>query len=142
MSVQATTIIPKYGEPNEEYQSRYCYVWNVKKDFPWFPAESFFVNKEFKDKLFIAFTKLQASKLNKEIKTFDGCFVQRPVRGMSVPSLHSWAMAIDINASTEKLSQSVTNFSKGFLDCFISSGIYWGGTWHRHDSMHFALYNG
>ena len=142
MSAQAAIIIPKYGNPDKVYQSKYCIIWEVKKDFAWFPADKIYINKEFEAKLFIAFKNLEAKGLHTEINTFDGCFVQRPVRGMSVPSLHSWAMAIDLNAATEKLSQEKTNWTDEFVNTMESAGLYWGGTWHRKDSMHFALYNG
>ena len=142
MSAQSAIIIPKYGNPDKVYQDKYCLVWLIKNDFKWFPADRIYINKEFKDKLFVAFTNLQAKGLNTEIHTYDGCFVQRPVRGMSVPSLHSWAMAMDLNAATEKLSQDITHWTDDFINTMEAAGLYWGGTWHRKDSMHFALYNG
>lgn len=143
MSAQVMIIIPKYGLPDEAYQLKYCTVWDVQKDFPWFPASRIMINKEFKDKLFNAFTNLEKANLQGEIKTFDGCFAQRPVRGKSVQSLHCWAMAIDINAATEKLAQEKTNFSAQFITIMLAAGLFWGGNWtSRKDSMHFALYNG
>ena len=142
MSAQKAIIIPKYGNPDLVYQRKYCTVWEIKKDFTWFPADKIYINKEFEAKLFDAFKNLETKGLHTEIHTFDGCFVQRPVRGMSVPSLHSWAMAIDLNAATEKLSQTKTNWTDEFINTMEAAGLFWGGTWHRKDSMHFALYNG
>ncbi len=142
MSAQQT-ILDKYGEPGPEYQQAHCMMWEVRKDFPWFPASKMFVNKDFKDKLFTAFQRLQTAGLQGEIKTFDGCYNDRSVRGRDSKSLHAWGMAIDLNATTEKLAQESTNWSGAFIAIMKATGLYWGGDWHsRKDSMHFALYNG
>lgn len=128
--------------PGEDYQNKWCVRWEIKKDFPWFPANSIFINKDFKEKLYLAFRELQQKNLHKEIKTFDGCYVDRKVRGSSLISLHSWAMAIDLNAAFEKLGQTVTHFSKEFIN-IITKYVFWGGNFNgRKDPMHFALYNG
>lgn len=136
-------ILAKYGEPGPEYQRKYCEVWSVQEQFPWFPVKNIFINKDFAAKLTTAFSKLQAMNLHREIKTFDGCYNDRKVRGKSVQSLHSWAMAIDLNASIEKLGQTTTHFSEALIKIMIESGIFWGGNYHgRKDPMHFSLYNG
>jgi hypothetical protein len=142
--VSAYTLIQqKYGMPDEAYQSKYCIMWLVQNDFAWFPAKRIFINKEFKDKLFKAFTNLEKLGLHTEIKTFDGCYNARSVRGNSVLSLHAYAMAMDLNAATEKLGQVKTNFSGQFIAVMIAQGIFWGGNYiNRKDPMHFSLYNG
>lgn len=136
-------IIKKYGLPGAEYQARYCVLWKIADDFPWFPAKKIFINKEFKDKLFSAFTNLKKAGIEKEIKTFDGCYNDRSVRGRKSTSLHAWAMAIDLNASLNKLGQKNTGWSGQFVAIMKAAGIYWGGDWlGRKDPMHFALFNG
>lgn len=143
-------IISKYGVPSEDYKSKYCEMWEISKDFPWTkdvlvygkPWNKIFINKDFKRKLSVAFTNLEKAGLHKEIKTFDGCYVLRQVRGKNAISLHSWAMAIDFNSETEKLGQEYTNWSGQFIGIMKAAGIYWGGDWRRKDPMHFALYNG
>jgi len=142
MSVR-DTIISKYGEPDAVYQSKHCEVWKIKQDFPWFPAEKIFINKDFKAKLHTAFSNLERAGVHTEIKTFDGCFAMRSVRGKKAASLHSWAMAVDLNAATEKMLQKKTNWSGQFIAIMKAAGLFWGGDWRsRIDSMHFALYNG
>lgn len=157
MSAQ-TTILAKYGSPGKPYREKYCEIWNIVEDFPWteeikvgttqVPWKKVYINSDFKDKLFKAFKNLEAKGLQLEIKTYDGCYVERTVRGRNKPSLHSWAMAIDFNADTERLNQKknnqfYSNFTPQFIKCFTDAGIYWGGHWKsRFDPMHFALYNG
>ncbi len=136
-------IIKKFGQPGLDYQIKYCDLWEVQKDFAWFPAKKILINKEFKAKLFVALTNIERAGLQHEIKTFDGCYNERSVRGMDSTSLHAWAMAIDINAATEKLAQQSTNFSGQFIAIMKAAGLFWGGDFKsRLDSMHFALYNG
>jgi len=134
-------IISKYGEPGAAYQSKFCEIWEVKKEFPWFPANRIFINKDFKIKLQLAFKNLEAKKLHVEIKTFDGCYNDRAARGINVRSLHAWAMAIDINAAQNPLGGKVM-FSQPFLQCFRAAGLFCGADWTRKDGMHFALFNG
>lgn len=136
-------LIDKYGEPSAAYQSKHCIIWEVQKDFSWFPAKKMLVNKDFKEKLFKAFTNLQKVGIHTEIKTFDGCYNDRSVRGRSSTSLHAWAAAIDLNASTEKLAQNTTHWSGQFIAIMKAAGLYWGGDWtNRKDSMHFSYLNG
>jgi hypothetical protein len=74
-----------------------------------------------------------------ELKTFDGCFQIRKQRGTrSTPSIHSWGLAIDVNATWNGLGKKPT-LSAGFVSCFTDAGFDWGGTWRRTDGMHFQL---
>jgi hypothetical protein len=138
-----TTIKEKYGLPDAAYQSKYCMLWNVQQDFPWFPAKKIFINKEFQLKLTKAFYNLEKTGIHIEIKSFDGCYNERAVRGASVLSLHAYAMAMDLNAESEKLGQEQTNFSGQFIAIMKAAGLFWGGDYlRRKDPMHFGLYNG
>lgn len=136
-------LLQKYGEPGADYQAKFCEMWNVKSDFPWFPANRMLVNKDFKVLLYTAFTNLEKAGCHTEIKTFDGCYNDRSVRGRNSTSLHAWAAAIDLNAETEKLAQQNTHWSGQFIAIMKAAGLFWGGDWKsRLDSMHFALFNG
>lgn len=152
MSAQ-TQIILKYGIPGKEYKDKYCEMWDISQEFEWCknirvldteaPFNRVFINKDFKTKLRQAFINLEKAGLHTEIKTFDGCYVDRKARGRNQRSLHSWALAIDFNAKQEKLGQQITNWSPRFLAIMKAAGIFWGGDWRgRKDPMHFALYNG
>jgi len=73
-----------------------------------------------------------------ELKTFDGCFNIRTQRGATSQSLHSWGVAVDVNAATNGLGKKPT-LSAGFVKCFTDAGWDWGGPWKRPDGMHFQL---
>lgn len=91
----------------------------------------------------MAFARLQQLNLHTEIKTFDGCFNIRLVRGSkSVYSIHSWGCAIDLNAADNPLA-SAGKWSADFISVMVNSNIYCGQNWlGRKDPMHFALVNG
>ena len=148
-----TQIILKYGLPGRDYLNKYCEMWDISKDFPWTlnitigqtqnEWKRIYINKDFKVKLHSAFTNIQKCDLQGEIKTFDGCYVERNVRGRNAKSLHSWALAIDLNAKTEYLGRISTDWSPRFVAIMKAAGIYWGGDWKgRKDNQHFALFNG
>ena len=72
---------------------------------------------------------------------FSGSFNIRPIRGSHVPSMHSYALAIDINAPANPLGadEAHTMFKHDSLvvRAFKEEGWVWGGDWHgRRDAMH------
>jgi hypothetical protein len=85
-----------------------------------------------------AFTKIISRGLINELKTWDGCYNIRKKRGGRTPSLHSWGLAIDVNATGNGLGEKPT-MSKELVACFTESGFDWGGTWNKPDGMHFQL---
>lgn len=133
-----------YGDPREKgWGNRWMSIWNIRRDFPWFPAERVYIHKDFKEKLTRAFKVLEAAELHKEIKTFDGCYCIRTVRGTdSLLSVHSWGCAIDLNAKRNPLGAEA-DWSHDFISVMEHCGIFSGSRWHgRPDPMHFALVNG
>lgn len=85
-----------------------------------------------------AFKNLISRKLVGELKTWDGCFNIRKKRGLTSMSLHSWGLAVDVNAFENGLGQT-PKLSPEFVKCFTDAGFEWGGTWTRRDGMHFQL---
>jgi hypothetical protein len=70
-----------------------------------------------------------------------GCFNWRRIRGSLSMSMHSGAIALDINPAQNpmKFGKLVTDMPKGFIEAFESEGFTWGGRWIRKDAMHFEL---
>lgn len=77
-----------------------------------------------------------------ELKTWDGCYNIRKKRGLNTLSIHSWGLAIDVNAAWNQLGKK-PQLSREFANCFIEAGFEWGGDWQmpRTDGMHFQLKN-
>jgi hypothetical protein len=85
-----------------------------------------------------AFKNLIDTGSIKELKTWDGCFNIRKKRGLSTMSMHSWGLAIDVNAFENGL-YATPKLSPTFVKCFTDAGFDWGGNWLRQDGMHFQL---
>lgn len=64
------------------------------------------------------------------LKTFEGSYVHRKIRGQDRWSYHAYGRALDINMTLGQDPEVV--------QCFKSNGFRWGGDWeHRPDPMHF-----
>ncbi len=97
-----------------------------------------YCNKRLVEPLSQAFAALVLTGCVNELKTWDGCFNIRTKRGATTPSLHSWGLAIDVNAAWNRFGMP-PNLSPHFVKCFTDNGFDWGGTWSKPDGMHFQL---
>lgn len=98
-----------------------------------------YVNRDMRGPLAQAIVNLIVRGCIDELKTWDGCFNIRPMRGSSQASLHSWGLAVDVNASWNAMGAPST-LSEEFVMCWKDAGFDWGGDWEsRPDSMHFQL---
>lgn len=151
--VTSNQALKKYGDPNlASTQAKWFELWVVEKEFLdafshvkfsalgtiGFPKK-IFINKDFKPVLKKALQNLIDRGLAHELKTWDGCFIIRTKRELKSLSLHSWAIAVDVNAFENQLNQT-PKLSEGFVKCFTDAGCDWGGTWARKDGMHFQLF--
>jgi len=128
------------GQNNLTFENKWMTLWDV-------PAEleigavpkKLYCNKDMIEPLRKAFVNLISRGCVFELKTWDGCFNIRLVRGStSSMSLHSWGVAIDVNAAWNGLGVTPV-LTPGFVKCFTDAGFDWGGTWTRRDGMHFQL---
>jgi hypothetical protein len=86
-----------------------------------------------------AFRNVVGRGLVDQLHTWDGCFsVRRKRGGSSYMSLHSWGVAIDLNAKENCMGHK-PKLSPEFVACFTDAGLEWGGKWHTPDGMHFQL---
>lgn len=90
-----------------------------------------YVNKDIVLSFKSILTELTERDLIKEIKTFNGSYNNRNVRGKNRPSTHSWCLSIDLNAGE-------ANWSSEFISVWQRHGWKWGGEFKRADSMHFS----
>jgi hypothetical protein len=100
------------------------------------PVHAVTVNKDMAGPLKAAWQNVADRGCASMISSFDGCFAIRQSRTDARPSVHSWALAIDICASENKLG------TPGAMDprlvaCFTDAGFIWGGAWTTvKDPMH------
>lgn len=150
--VTSAQCLKKYGDPNLlETQTKWFEVWNVPAviqtafkhvrfsaigsiGFP----KKIFMNKDFKSILERALINIIDRGFAKELKTWDGCFIIRQKRGLTSLSLHSWGLAVDVNAFENGLNKA-PKLSAEFVKCFTDAGCEWGGNWNRKDGMHFQI---
>ena len=134
--VTSSQALKKYGDPTKENN---LIVWDVPPNLEvGVIPKKLYCNKDIVVPLSQAFKNLIDTGNVAELKTFDGCFNIRKKRGLSSMSLHSWGIAIDVNAAWNALGATPT-LSAAFVKCFTDAGFEWGGNWTRKDGMHFQL---
>jgi len=136
MTVKHTTCLQKYGPAEKE---KHMILWDVPPhlEIGAIPKR-LYCNGDLIVPLGHAFQNIITRGLIDQLKTFDGCFNIRKKTQGSTPSLHSWGIAIDINAAWNGYDKKPT-MSKELVACFTDSGFDWGGNWSIPDGMHFEL---
>jgi len=136
--VTSQQCFAKYGDPSAN-EGKFMVVWDV-------PAccehgaipKKIYCNKDIVPLLTQAFKNINDRGLANQIKTHDGCFNVRKKRGATSMSLHSWGLAIDINAAWNGFGKRPT-MSPELVKCFTDAGLDWGGVWKKPDGMHFQI---
>lgn len=141
----------KYGDPktDKSFEKRNLVVWKYPADIrEAIPAlgTALYCNKDLIEPLERTFRNLIEKGLNEEIIENDQCFCIRPIRGIpGEMSVHSWAMAIDLNPTQNPLgytrkqceTNGLTPFTEKFLQVWRDMGWNVGADFHRKDLMHF-----
>lgn len=134
--VTSKQALKKYGDPNNQ---KNMILWDVPSNLEiGVIPKKIYCNKDLVEPLKKAFGSLIRTGHVNELKTWDGCFNIRRKRGLASMSLHSWGLAIDVNAFENQLNQT-PKLSLGFVKCFTDAGFDWGGIWKRKDGMHFQV---
>lgn len=134
--VTSAQCLKKYGDPTLE---KNMMVWDIPVHLEvGIIPKKLYCNKDMVEPLSKAIKNLIDTGKIAELRTWDGCFNIRKKRGLSSMSLHSWGIAIDVNAAWNGLGKTPT-LSAEFVKCFTDAGFEWGGTWTRKDGMHFQL---
>lgn len=129
--------LKKYGQPSDS--NPHMTLWDVPGylEIGVIPKR-IYCNRDLIQPLSRAFQELIRTGYVNELKTWDGCFNIRKKRGGSTMSLHSWGVAVDLNAYANCFGCR-PQLSPGFVKCFTDNGFDWGGTWRKPDGMHFQL---
>jgi LysM repeat protein len=106
-------------------------------------VRNLYCHKELKDIFPEVFVQIERAGLRDKIKTFGGCFNYRTKRNGSKISTHSWAIAIDLNP-TSNLMGTAGDMDEGIVEIFREHGFTWGGDWpgRSKDPMHFQFCSG
>lgn len=134
-----------FGEPGEAICSAgRC---RLPKPLPlgWKPetsVSSFACHKLLEDNFTEVFQRIHSEGFWGDLKSFDGAYNYRALRGATRLSLHSWGVAIDLNAEHNKLGTE-GSMSKDVVRIFMEEGFLWGGHFvKRKDPMHFQYASG
>jgi hypothetical protein len=78
--------------------------------------------------------------LGSKVTSYNGCYVPRFIERdpSHAISLHTWGIAIDLNAATNGRGGRGTMDSR-VVDIFKRWGFRWGGDWSYTDPMHFEI---
>lgn len=88
-----------------------------------------------------AFKNMSEGRVFNHLKTYDGCLADPPrqMRGGNNWSMHSWGIAVDLNAKMNPMGNEKFDMTEEFAKCFEDAGFVWGGRWKGRyaDAMHF-----
>ena len=104
------------------------------KDIAGFNPRGFYVNALLIPMLEDVFQQIPEGALH----SFDGCYNIRATRKGSKYSTHSWGIALDLNAATNRMGQ-YPRMPKEVVKSFKDLGWVWGGDWKTPDGMHFQF---
>jgi hypothetical protein len=135
--VTSAQCLAKYGPPSDGNKNMTVWDVPVNLEIGMIPKK-IYCNKDMVVPLSHAFNNLIQRDVVSELKTWDGCFNIRKKRGGSTMSLHSWGIAVDMNAYANCFGCKPKLTAK-FVKCFTDAGFDWGGTWTKPDGMHFQL---
>lgn len=103
------------------------------------PTKFIYCNRDIAPNLNQAFKNVANRALYLELQSFDGCYSVRDVRGAPGRiSAHAYALAIDVNASSNRL-RTRGAMSDALAQCFKDAGFKHGRDFDRCDPMHFTL---
>lgn len=134
--VTAAQCLKKYG-PAELEKAMTVWIVPSNRKISHVPSK-IYCNRDMVQPLSAAFENIIERGLTAQVKTWDGCFNIRKKRGAVSSSLHSWGIAIDINAAWNGFGKTPT-MSAELVKCFTDAGFDWGGRWSKPDGMHFQL---
>lgn len=126
-----------FGNPDRKFEGQWMRIYRPQVDIKALP-KVIYCNEKLQPKLQAALEEIEAAGLGHLIKSWDGCFNVRKMRGSDKYSIHSWGMAIDINAADNALGAKPT-MDPRLVEIFKKLGFDWGGDWKRKDGMHFQL---
>jgi len=136
--VTSKDCLSKWGDPFAN-EGKFMVLWDVPTSLEvGVIPKKIYCNRAMIEPLTKAFNNVISRGLVGQLKTWDGCFNRRQKRGGTSMSLHSWGIAIDINAAWNGFGKTPA-MSPELVKCFTDAGFDWGGVWKKPDGMHFQL---
>lgn len=135
-----------FGSTKAEIESKlaFCEVPSSLKAFPFrgnTGKRGFTCHKLLVPVFQSVFGEIVAQDLEDKIYSYEGVFNWRQIAGSSNMSLHSYAIAIDLNYEGNELGDSTPAMDRNVVKIFKKHGFFWGGDYTgRKDGMHFEWF--
>lgn len=153
--IERERLFAKFGDPAADprkFEVSWMMTYFVQKDFPELPFHKIYANRLLIPHIQSLFAELKKRGLLHEIKSYGGCWNPRYIRGYEVqkiPSIHTWALALDFNTDQNPLGMTreqainagLKPFSAEFFQCCREMGWTCGIDFKRGDGMHFQKTN-
>jgi hypothetical protein len=125
-------------------ESKHCVVLHVPEEISEFLVNTrsynhctkIYCNRDMAPALSAVFADIIVHDLQDVLRTFDGCFEVRMVRGADRLSWHSYALAVDFDAKWNRLGDKSGEMDMRIVEIFKKHGFIWGGDFNRIDKMH------
>lgn len=148
-------LLQRYGNPLNNrlaFENTHMVLWDVPNAINTHIAplpNKIYCNKDIVKPLLNVFNDLMKSHwYYSQIITWDGCFNIRMMKGSNrYLSLHSWGLAVDLNAAhnpfglsrDQCIARGLKPFTKEFCDIWQDNDFTVGFNFKRPDGMHFEF---
>lgn len=133
--VTSQQCIDRYGAPDIIFERKWMTLWTPPPTIKAMPRRVY-CHRHLMPLLAQAIDYIIERGLGEQVLTWDGCFCIRLKKGNnSAMSLHSWGLAVDINAAWNQFGK-VGDMSPELIKCFTDAGFEHGSTWKVPDWMH------
>lgn len=133
--------LQKYGHPVHKAGTNCSILFiptKITDKNPVIPSR-IYSNNDIQTNLLMFFEALYERDLLNLIETWDGCYNVRLMRRSDQQwSLHSWALAFDINRKDNMLGR-YPKMDRRLVNIAKYCGFDWGGQWRVPDGMHFQI---
>lgn len=124
----------RYGQPDIIFERKWMTVWTPPPTIKAMPRR-IYCHRHLMPLLAQAVDYIIERNLDEQVKTWDGCFNVRVKKGGKTASLHSWGLAVDVNAAWNQFGK-IGDMSPELIACFTDAGFDHGSTWKVPDWMH------
>ena len=127
-----------YGAPDVIFERKWMTLWMPPPQIKAMPRR-IYCHRHLMPLLAQAVDYIIERGLEEQVRTWDGCFNVRVKKGNNASmSLHSWGLAVDLNAAWNGFG-AVPTMSPELVGCFTDAGFDWGGVWKKPDGIHFQI---
>jgi hypothetical protein len=133
-----------YGKSGDESNLVGLFVHGLGVKYDGSPVATIRCHRLVSDSLGRVIAEIAKTPAKWVLAQYAGCFNNRPMRGGSRPSKHSWGVAIDLAPGTNGLKQkwpAQSDMPLSVMEAFAREGWTSAGAFWGRDAMHFEATN-